>query len=131
MGTGHEEAIAAVRAEHVEAVNSTDVDRLLAGMTDDVAYLAPQLPPIRGKDELRRFVAPIYAKASINVEMEAESLEVSGEHAVEWGNVRGAVVLEGADSEPVNLTYLFVYRLDSDGRWRISYDISTPGASTP
>lgn len=131
MGSGHEEAIGAVRTEHIEAVNSTDVDRLLTGMADDIVYLAPQLLPIRGKDELRRFVAPIYAKASINIAMDALSLEVSGDHAVEWGNVRGTLVLEGADLEPVNLTYLFVYRLDSDGRWRISHDISCRGASTP
>ena len=61
MNTGHDDAIAGVRTEHVEAVNSTDVELLLKGMTDDVVYLAPQLPPIRGKDELRKFVAPIYA----------------------------------------------------------------------
>jgi ketosteroid isomerase-like protein len=63
--------------------------------------------------------------------MEAESLEVSGERAVEWGNVRGALALGGGDSEPVNLTYLFVYRLDSNGQWRISHDISTPAAPAP
>ncbi len=131
MSTEHDEAIAAVRTEHVEAVNSTDVEFLLKGMTDDIVYLAPQLAPIRGKDELRRFIAPIYAQASINIEMEAESLEVSGERAVEWGKVRGTLALGGGDSEPVNLTYLFVYRLDPDGRWRISHDSSSPTASTP
>ena len=63
--------------------------------------------------------------------MQPKSLEVSGERAVEWGNVRGGLALAGGDSEPVNLTYLFVYRLDSQGHWRISHDISSPAAPPP
>lgn len=131
MATRHHAAIAAVRAEHVDAVNSTEVELLLKGMTDDVVYLAPELPPICGKIEMRESIAPVYARASIRIEMKVESLEVSGERAVEWGRARGTMAVGNADPTPVNLTYLLVYRLESDGQWRISHDISSPGAPSP
>ena len=46
-------AIASVLQEHVDAVNAGEVDALLAGMTDDVVYMPPGLPLLRGKDRLR------------------------------------------------------------------------------
>ena len=127
---GAQDLISAVRAKHVEAVNSTDVDRLLSGMTDDVVYLAPDLPPIRGKTAVRTFVAPIYERSAINISMVAESLDVSGSRAVEWGHVHGTLAMDGGAAQPISLKYLFVYRLESDGSWRISHDISNQAAAT-
>jgi len=118
------DAIAALRRKHVHAVNSTDVDRLLEGMTEDVVYLAPDLPPVRGKSAVPDFVTPIYAKAAINISMTVDSLDLSGDRGVEWGTVLGSLRIGGGPSQPISLKYLFVYRRESDGHWRISHDMS-------
>jgi ketosteroid isomerase-like protein len=89
MASAAKQAIAQVRAEHVCAVNTTDVDLLLKGMTDDVVYIAPEQPPVRGKEALRAFIAPLHGQASLDITMTAESVEVSGAHATEWGSASG------------------------------------------
>lgn len=122
-----EDAIAEVLAEHVRAVNSTNVELLLGGMTDDLVYVGQGMAAIRGKDEMRQFITPIYADASIDITMYPTSLEVLGDRAIEWGTVRGTLALGERNAESVSLTYLFVYRCGDDGRWRISHDISTEG----
>lgn len=121
------DAIAAVLQEHIDAVNTTDVELLLDGFTDDVVYIGTGAAPILGKAAMREYITPIYARASIDIRMKSEALEVSGDRAVEWGTCHGEMTLKGAEPVPVNLHYIFVYRRDSSGRWRISHDISTPG----
>lgn len=120
------DAIATVRQEHVDAVNGRDVELLLRGMTNDVVYLFPGMEPLIGKDALRAYVTPIYEQASIDIEMRHESLDIAGSRAVEWGVVRGQMT-PGAQSTPslVNLKYIFVYRLEPDGAWRISHAIAS------
>lgn len=122
-----ENEIAAVLQEHVEAVNSCDVDLLLKGFTDDVVYIGTGAPPILGKAAMRAYIAPIYARASIRIEMKSEALEVSGDRAVEWGTCHGEMTLGDDEPVTVNLQYVFVYRREASGEWRISHDISTPG----
>jgi uncharacterized protein (TIGR02246 family) len=121
------EAIAAVLQEHVDAVNTTDVDLLLNGFTEDVLYIGTGAPPILGKAAMREYIAPIYAEASISIEMKSHALEISSDRAVEWGTCHGELTLGADPAMPVNLHYMFVYRREPSGEWRISHDISTPG----
>ena len=116
-----------MRQEHVDAVNTTDIELLLRGFTDDVVYISPQAAPIVGKEAMRTFLRPIYSDASISIEIEPESLEITGDRGVEWGSCHGRMSLGGGDPAPVNLGYVLVYRRDPDGAWRVSHNISTPG----
>ena len=119
-------AIAAVWQEHLDAVNTTDLEFFLKGLTDDVVYIATGAAPILGKAAMREYVTPIFAQASVDFQMTSEALEVNGDRAVEWGTCTGQMTLGGAQPVLVNLHYIYVYRRESSGRWRISHDISTP-----
>ena len=116
-------AILRVHQEHLDAVNSCNAELLLRGMADDVVYIGPGQEPIRGKAALREFIAPVYQQASISIEMEIDSLEIGESHAVEWGRVRGQMALGAGPPSPVRLQYMFVYRREQDGAWRVSHDI--------
>ena len=120
-------AIEAVLQEHLEAVNTTDVELLLKGFTEDVVYIGTGAEPIVGKAAMREYIAPIYAHAKIALSMKAHAREISGDRAVEWGTCRGQLTLGDEEPVEVNLQYIFVYRLEPSGEWRISHDISTPG----
>ena len=63
------EAINLIRENHVKAVNNTDVELLLKDMSPDVVYLAPCLNPIKGKEALREFIAPLYNAIKAKIEM--------------------------------------------------------------
>ena len=119
-----EEAISRVLQEHVDAVNTCDVELLLRGMTDDVVYLGPSMEPILGKAAMRAYITPLYAKASIQLEATPVSIEIEDSRAIEWGLIKGTMASNSeTDPEPVDNKYLFIYRLDSDGEWRICYDV--------
>jgi uncharacterized protein (TIGR02246 family) len=122
------DAIAAVLREHVDAVNTTDVELLLKGFTDDVVYIGPGAAPVLGKIAMREYISPIYAQASIQIAMRSESLEIAGDRATEWGSCHGELTLDGGEPISVNLHFMFIYRREPSGDWRISHDISTPGA---
>ena len=121
------DAIGTVLQEHVDAVNTTDVELLLKGFTDDVVYIGPGAAPILGKSAMREYITPIYAQASIQLAMKSESLEIAGDRATEWRSCHGQLTLDGGDRISVNLHYMFAYRREPSGDWRISHDISTPG----
>jgi uncharacterized protein (TIGR02246 family) len=127
-------AIAQIRDEHVEAVNTFDADLLLRGMAEDVVYLGPDLAPIVGKPALDAFVRPIYAAMGPDgwhISMAAEDVRIDGNWAFEWGNIDGTA--RGADGAmaPFLAKYLFVYRREPDGAWRIVYDAYNANPATP
>lgn len=121
--------IAAVLQEHVDAVNSTDVELLLNGFTDGIVYIGAGTPPIIGKSAMREYITPIYAQAAINIGITPEALEINGDRAIEWGSCHGELAMGGSRPTTINLNYVLVYRREASGEWRISHDISTPGAA--
>ncbi len=45
------DAVNAVLAAHVAAVNACDIDANLAGFSDDQVYMPPNAPPMHGKPD--------------------------------------------------------------------------------
>lgn len=83
------QAISTVLPEHVEAVNSTDVELLPGGFTDDLVSIAPGMAPVLGKLAMGEYITPIHDRASISIVIEPEALELRGDRAVEWGTCHG------------------------------------------
>lgn len=78
------QAISTVLSEHVEAVNSTDVELLPGWFTDDLVSIAPGMAPVLGKLAMGEYITPIHDRASIRIVIEPEALELRGDRAVEW-----------------------------------------------
>jgi uncharacterized protein (TIGR02246 family) len=123
-------AIAQLRAEHVRGVNSTDAGLVLSGFAEEVAYLGPGLDPILGIDALRAFLQPVYEQVHMNISMTPNDVQVVGDVAYEWGSISGRIVMApDAPPQAVNAKYVYVYRRQRDGSWRIVYDIYNDNAS--
>jgi uncharacterized protein (TIGR02246 family) len=117
-------ALASVLREHVDAVNAGDADSVLAGMTDDVVYLPPDQPLLRGKDRLRKLLTPAYEQLDIQISMTAEETVLAGDWAWEWGHLSGSMGPKaGGQATEVDGKYFYVYRRQGDGSWRIARDI--------
>ena len=118
------EAINAVLAEHVAAVNSGDTAANLAGFTDDLVYLPPDGLPVRGKPALASFIGSFYDAFDAEVEMVPEETVVTGDWAFQWGTINGKIrPLEGGDSVALNWKYVYLYQRQPDGTWKIARDI--------
>jgi ketosteroid isomerase-like protein len=119
-------AEAALRRAHehfVATINSNDVDRLLALCTDDFVMLAPESPPMIGKDALRPWLAGYVAAFETRWEKRIEELVVCGSWAFERYSY-SHLDTPRAGGEQVRGTGwgLLVWRLEPDGSWRIARD---------
>jgi uncharacterized protein (TIGR02246 family) len=118
------EAINAILAAHVAAVNSGDTAGNLAGFMDDVVYLPPAGPPVRGKAALASFVGSFYDAFTADIGMVAEETILMGDWAFQWGFLTGAVrPLDGGEETPMNGKWAYLYQRQSDGTWKIARDI--------
>lgn len=110
--------------EHVEAVNASDVEAILAGMTDDAIYLPPGAPHVQGKAALRKLLLPIYEQIDAEVAMRPAETVIAGDWAWEWGHLSGTTrLLAGGEPTRFEGKYIYVYQRQVDGSWKIARDI--------
>jgi ketosteroid isomerase-like protein len=115
--------------EHVDAVNASDVDAILAGMTDDVVYLPPGAPLVQGKDALRKALEPAYKLIDAEVSMRPVETVVADDWAWEWGHLSGTTrLLAGGSPTRLDGKYFYVYKRQPDGSWKIARDIYNENA---
>ena len=111
-------------AAHVSAVNSADVDANMAGFTDDTVYMPPNSAPIRGKSELAKMVRSWFEDFQVSIEMVPEETIVSGDWAFQWGLLHGETrPRDGGDAIPMDWKFIYIYRRQPDGSWKIARDI--------
>jgi len=124
------EAINALLAEHIEAVNSGDVDANLAGMSKDLIYMPPGQALMRGRDTLEPLLRSFYDSFDAEINMIPEETVVAGDWAFQWGLFSGIQKpLAGGDSTVLNGKYMYIYQRQPDRTWRIARDIYNSNVS--
>jgi uncharacterized protein (TIGR02246 family) len=124
-----QQSIESLHHEHVAAVNAGDLETVLSGMTDDVVYMAPGQAAIVGKKQLEEFLNPLYQQLKADISMTAKEVKVDGDWAFEWGDLEGEMRLGDGAAVLVDSKYLYVYRRQSDGTWKIARDIFNDNVS--
>ena len=125
------EQLATLLREHVDAVNASNVEAILKGMTDDAVYLAPGQPLVRGKDALGKVMVPFYGSNDAQVSMRAEETVVAGDWAWEWGHLSGSIRPKGvAQATSFEGKYFYIYQRQRDGSWKIARDIYNESGSS-
>jgi ketosteroid isomerase-like protein len=108
---------------YVAAINSNDVDTLLADLTDDIVYQSPGEPEIIGKTAVRKWLAGYFGAFHTRWEKTSIGFVVTGDWAFERYTYRssdtdkktGAVTTD--TGKGIN-----IFRRGSDGRWRVAID---------
>jgi ketosteroid isomerase-like protein len=108
---------------YVAAINSNDVETLMAGLTDDVVYQPPNAPELVGKAAVRAMIAGYYAGYKGHWEKTATGFTVSGDWAFQrftytsrnTDRKTGAVVTDTGKG-------LVIFRRGADGTWRVAVD---------
>jgi uncharacterized protein (TIGR02246 family) len=127
-----EQAIRAVIATWMDATASGDVSRVLELMADDVVYLGPGRPPMRGKAE---FAAAMRAmEGRVEPAAEIQEIRVSGDWAYCWNQL--TITIRPAGGGPphqLSGPTLSVFRKDPGGSWVIARDANmiTPVPAPP
>ena len=102
------------------AAEAGDVERYLSFVTDDVLMLPPNETPLRGKQQLAKFLRGAFEVATFDITLHPpEELVVTGD----WAYVRYRVQMavnpkSGGANTALDRKYLDIWRRGADGIWR-------------
>jgi ketosteroid isomerase-like protein len=110
-----------------------EVDRILSFWTDDARVLAPGLPAVSGKAELRSYVEGALAIPGFHITWTTSEASLSPDGQLAYLLSRNAVTMPGPAGQPVttNGRALTVWRREPDGSWRCAVDIWNAEGAEP
>jgi uncharacterized protein (TIGR02246 family) len=118
-----EQAIRAAVEAWMRASAAGDLSRVLALMDDDVVFLGPGRPPMRGKAGFAEASRAMDGKVRVEGASDIQEVHVSGDWAYVWAQLTIAVhPLDGGAPMHRNGPGLSVWRKQADGRWVIFRD---------
>ena len=113
----------AAHGGYVAAINSNDVDTLMADLTDDIVYQAPGAAEVVGKAAVREWVAGYFGAYQTRWEKTSIGFTVSGDWAFERYTYKATDTdrKTGAVTTDVGKG-INVFRREPDGKWRVAID---------
>jgi uncharacterized protein (TIGR02246 family) len=118
-----EQAIRSAVQRWMTASADGDLPRVLELMDDDVVFLGPGRPPMRGKASFAEASKAMEGKARIEGASDIQELQVSGEWAYVWTQLTISMHPSGGNAPTLRSgPGLSVWRKKADGRWVIFRD---------
>ena len=108
---------------YTAAINSNNLESLLAMCTDDVVCLSPNEPVLIGKAAVRAWSAAYLKAYKIHWDKAVKGFDVAGNWAIErYSYKQNDKARDGAASVTDTGKGLIVYHHDADGKWRVARD---------
>ena len=124
-----EQAVRDLVANWLRATTTGDLPRLLSLMAEDVIFLAPGQPPLRGKEAFATAFRSALGHVRINAISEIQEVRVSGEMAYCWNHFSVTLnPLEGGPAKRSTGYTLTILRKTHDARWVVTRDANMLGA---
>ena len=118
-----EQAIRSVIATWMDATAASDLSRVLALMDDDVVFLGPGRPPMRGKDGFAAANRAMEGRAHVESSADIQEIRVFGEWAYCWNQLTVTIrPLDGGMPTHLSGPALSLFRKKADGAWVIHRD---------
>jgi len=114
-----ERAIRSLIATWMEASSSADLDRVLELMDEDVVFLGPGRPPMRGREAFAAASRAAEGRGRTEGRAEIQELRVLGPWAYAWTQLT-VTIAEG--SSRLAGPALSVFRKTAEGRWVLFRD---------
>jgi uncharacterized protein (TIGR02246 family) len=105
-----------------------DTDRILGHYANDAILFAPGMPPVSGKDAIRKIIKEMVADPAMSMKFQASKIDVakSGDMAYTQGSYTMILTNPGTNRPFTDHgSFVAVYRKDSDGTWKAVSDIVT------
>lgn len=124
MNEEHEQQqIREVIATWMRATAAGDAEQVLDLMTDDVVFLLPGRPPMRGKEAFARGLLAALGQMRIEGESNIQEVRITGDYAHCWNYLTITMTpLQGGKPKRREGHVLSVFRKEVDGRWRLFRD---------
>jgi uncharacterized protein (TIGR02246 family) len=117
--------------EYIAALNAGDLDRWLKWVTDDIVWLPPDGPPVKGKAAVRAFVKKnFFGEMRYDEKYSIDELEVYGGFAYTLCSIWGHVTPKaGGEKMAFRGTVTSTWRRGPDGAWRVARNMATIDAA--
>jgi len=113
----------AAHGAYVFAINSNDTETLMADLTDDIVYQAPNEPEIIGKDAVRKWVAEYFGAYRTTWEKTSFAFTVIGDWAFERYTYKAKDVEKKTGMVTTDRGKgVNIFRRGKDGKWRVAID---------
>jgi len=121
--TPDEQAIRDLIAAWNRATAAGDAGPLLGLMAEDVVFLTPGQPPMRGREAFMAGFQAALKRFRISPESEVQELQVMGDWAYCWTHIAVTMTpINGGAAARRSGNTLTILRKQSDGRWVIFRD---------
>lgn len=104
------------------ATQANDIPRVLALMSEDVVFLTPGRPPMRGRQSFEAALKAMPAGLSFAGKSEIEEIRVSGDLAWCWTRLSVTTSMPGSQPMRRSGNTLSVLQKQPDGRWLLIRD---------
>ena len=118
-----EQAIRSLIETWMRATAAGDLPEVLELMDDDVVFLGPGRPPMRGKDAFAAASRPMAGQTRVEGEADIQEIRVFGDWAYCWNQL--TVSMHPVDGETLTKLggpALTVFRKKADGKWVLFRD---------
>ncbi len=123
-----QQAILMVITEHMDAIDSLDVDRLLEGQTDDFIDMPPNMPRLVGKQAYGKYFSTLigFLQSLKQKEMVflTDEIVVAGDWAYHIGTYSTKFTLQDDSLIEDAGNYVWIFKKDHDGNWKWARVIS-------
>jgi uncharacterized protein (TIGR02246 family) len=118
-----ERAIRDVVAQWHRATAAGDVDTVLRLMSEDVVFLVPGKPPMKGRSTFEKGLRALLKSHRVDSSGEVQEVQVSGDLAYCWSllTVRMTPV-SGGDANVRSGSTLSIFRKQASGTWALVRD---------
>lgn len=118
------EALTELVGQYDAAVNSGNLDGLMALFADDAVEMPPDEPVVIGKDAIRLRGEPNFAEYNDHVSSTVEDIQVSGDWAFQrMAYTESRTPKEGGDTTTVVGKWVLISQRQADGSWLIDTEI--------
>lgn len=118
-----EEAAHIAHEKYLAAINANDPVALLATVTDDIVFIAPNSPVMVGKAEVGPWVRSYFDAVETSWEKTSVEFVVAGNWAFQRYTYKSVDLPRGGGETHVDTgNGINIYRLGSDAVWRVARD---------
>ena len=108
------------------ATAGKDVDKIISYWTDDAILILPGQPLIKGKAAIRDYVTACFSNPVFKIHWQSTGVTFSPDGKMAWMPGTDKMTVPGPNGSPITLHLrgIAVWRVDADGQWRCTVDIS-------
>jgi uncharacterized protein (TIGR02246 family) len=110
-------AVNSALQEYVRNLKVMDAGALAASFTNDGELLEPGMKPLCGPSAIRAFLSSFAGVRVENPAMKAESTQVCGSLALQWGTYSQTVVVKGKAPAQFSGRFAAEWRKQATGKW--------------